>query len=234
VSAGAGGTSPADQSSSAGGIWRGHLTLPPPVDAKPRLLRLAPGTRLARIYDPTSHGTRELTFRAYGPVMRFDHHPPGPDDTAAVHAHVGVWYGSWGSQAIRSCGIEFFGGTRRIALRPSRLAVPHTTRTHALVDLRGPAALAAGATAELPKWPDMRMTWAWARHLHGLTIDSRPVDGIAWEGARSSLPCVMLFERAADGLACPASGRCSFPLTQPHVRDQLLTLVRDFGYTLAP
>jgi hypothetical protein len=79
----------------------------------------------------------------------------------------------------------------------------------------------------------MRMTWAWARHFHGLTIDREPVDGIAWDSARSDLPCLALFERGADAIACPPSGVCSFPLTQPHVRDQLLTLLRDFGYTLA-
>jgi hypothetical protein len=235
VSAGGGGTPPADQSATAGAVWRGHLAAPPPpADAKPAVLRLPVRTTLARIYDPSARGSRELTFRSFGPVLRFDHHPAGPGDTAAEHPDLGSWYGSWGPQAIRCCGIEVFGDTRRIALRPSRLAVPQTTRELVLADLRGAGALAAGATAELPKWTDMRMTWAWARYFHGLTLDGQLVDGIAWDSARSNLPCLALFERAANGLACPASGRCSFALTQPHVRDQLLTLVGDFGYTLTP
>jgi RES domain len=234
VSSGGGGTPPADQSPAAGPVWRGHLKPPPPpVTATPRLLHFEVGDKLARIYDPTSHGARELTFRSFGPRLRFDHHPPGPGDSAADHPDCGIWYGSWGPDSIRSCGIEVFGEGRRIHLRPGRLAVPVVTRRLTLVDLRGDGAMHAGATAELPKWADMRMTWAWARHFHGLTIDREPVDGIAWDSARSDLPCLALFERGADAIACPPSGVCSFPLTQPHVRDQLLTLLRDFGYTLA-
>jgi hypothetical protein len=198
------------------------------------LLRLAPGTTLTRIYDPSARGARALTFRSFGPLLRFDHHPPGPDGAPAEHADRAIWYGSWGPQAIRSCGVEIFGDTGRIRLRPYRLAVPVTTRELVLVDLRADGALAAGATAELPKWPDLRMTWAWARHLHGVTVDGVPVDGLTWDSARSNLPCLALFERAADALTVPAGRRDSFPLTYPPVRDELLRLVRDYGFTLAP
>jgi hypothetical protein len=235
VSAAGGGTPPADQSAAAGPVWRGHLKPPPPqAGSEPRLMYFEPGDKLVRIYDPTSCGARELTFRSFGPRLRFDHHPPGPDDEAADHPGLGIWYGSWGPDGIRSCGVEVFGEDRRIRLRPGRLAVPVVTRRLVLADLQGDGGLVAGATAELPKWADMRMTWAWARHFHGLTIDGELVDGIAWDSARSNLPCLALFERAADGLARPPSGTCSFPLTQPHVRDELLALVRDFGFSLAP
>jgi hypothetical protein len=235
VSASGGGTPPADQPATGGPVWRGHLKLPPPAaGTAPRPLHFDAGDTLVRIYDPTSHGTRELAFRPFGPRLRFDHRLPGPGDSAALHPDLGIWYGSWGPDGIRSCGIEVFGEDRRIRLRPGRLAVPVVTRRLTLVELRGDGAMHAGATAELPEWPDLRMTWAWARHFHGLTVDGQPVDGIAWDSARSNLPCLALFERAADGIACPPSGTCSFALTQPHVRDQLLTLVRDFGFTLVP
>lgn len=201
---------------------------------EPRTVRFGVGDKLVRIYDPTAYGTRELTFRSFGPCLRFDHHPPGPGNSAADHPDLGIWYGSWGPDGIRSCGIEVFGDDRRIHLRPGRLAVPVVARRLILIDLRGEDAMHAGATAELPKWADMRKTWAWARHFHGLSIAGEPVDGIAWDSARSNLPCLALFEHAADGIARPSSGICSFPLTQRDVHDQLLTLVRDFGFTIAP
>ena len=143
----------------------------------------------------------------------------------------GIWHGSYGSKAVRACAYEVFGPTWRVELQPRRLALPTAARPLRLLDLRGEAAVDAGVTAELAKWPDPRMTRAWSRHFHSLLVEGEPVDGLVYESAWSGLPCVALYERAANGLDCDHP--CGFPLTEPPIRDELLALASEKRFSLA-
>lgn len=100
-----------------------------------------------------------------------------------------------------------------------------------MLDLRGEAALEAGVTAELAKWPDPRLTWAWARFFHTLEVGESPLDGLLYGSAWNDLPCVALYERARGKLHC--SDPCSYPLSEPGVRDELLRVAEQYGFSIA-
>ena len=72
---------------------------------------------------------------------------------AVASGDLGIWYGSWGSDGIRSCGIGVFGEDRRIRLRPGRLAVPIVTRRLTLVDLCADGAMHAAPPPSCPSGP---------------------------------------------------------------------------------
>jgi hypothetical protein len=183
--------------------------------AGPAPTSLAAGTRLLRIYDPTRHGAGELSFRANGPRMRFDHHR-GSEGGPADDPERAVWYGGLD---LETCVLEVFGPLARIELTPRRLALPIAERALELLDLSGEHDPAIGDIA----WtPERQRTWAFAREVHGNAGRFAAVDGIIWPSGWTGRPCVALFERAREALRCPP--RCSVALTHPRVADGLLRI----------
>jgi hypothetical protein len=192
-----------------------RLSLPPPRGpVAPRFYRMPADTTLYRIFDPTRHGATALSFRSYGPLLRFDHHrgAPDPGDPSldapgdplrprpAVDPARGIYYAGC---TISACVVEVYGDTRLIVPGDRMLAAPRTTRILTLLDLRGPAAMRAGTVTALAKVLDYGLTWAWARCFYERIDLYGSVDGLLYGGAHNDEEALALFERAADALICP-------------------------------
>jgi hypothetical protein len=176
-----------------------------------------------RIYNPTgSHPASELSFRHFGPLLRFDHQSLAADLTPWEDPDRGVWYGSLDD--LDCAVVELFGDERLVVLSPFRLARPHVKRRLRLLDLRENGAMLAGTVAEIAKSGDVVLTWEWARYFYEQAETYEDLDGLIWLGAHNDGECIVLFERAEDGLSCED---CSLPLSDRSLRDGLLRAVRE-------
>ena len=68
------------------------------------------------------------------------------------------------------------------------------------------------------------LTWEWARYFYRRPDLYAELDGLIWFGAHNDGECIVLFERAEDGLSCED---CSLPLDHPSLRDGLLRAVKE-------
>jgi len=159
------------------------------------------GTRLFRIFDPTSHGATGAGFRHYGPLHRFDHHLGlgPPNFTPAEDAARAVYYAAFG---LSGCVVEVFGDDGSITLAGYYIAKPEVRRDLRLLDLRGSGAMRAGSVAALAKVADRSLSQAWARHFYENPTVFGAYDGIVYANAHNDEDAVVLVERAADALIC--------------------------------
>jgi hypothetical protein len=185
------------------------------------------GTRLLRIYNPTRHRARELSFRRTGPIMRFDHHRASPQAPRRDPAR-GIWYGAL---ELETCACEVFGRDGVVRLSSGRLAVPQTARELRLVDLRGAGAERAGVPELAIRTADRELSCAWSRHIYEHEAGYGAADGLIWPSARTAGDCLALYERARDALECPDP--CSLPLSHPRLIDALLRIAQRHGYEIA-
>jgi len=202
------------------------VAIPPPPPARrprPRLHELVRGARLVRVFDPTRHGATATGFRHHGPRHRFDHHrgrgrwrSPADDPARAVY---------YAAFSLSGCVVEVFGDAGVVHLGEQLVAGPHPTRPLQLLDLRGSGAMRAGSVAALAKTADRRLSQAWARHFYDAVGDYGRIDGLLYANAHNDEPAVVLFERAADALACPDERimRLDDPLLRPAVTAIALT-----------
>lgn len=184
-----------------------RVSPPPPFQTpRPRFIEIPAGERLARIFDPTRHGTTALTFRRNGPRLRFDHHRgAGSHRDPADDPERAVYYAAWDADvrvALASCLVEVFGDTGIVAPGDLMLALPTTTRPLRLLDLRASAAMLAGTVAAIASC-EHRLAQPWSRYFYEETGVFGPIDGLLYANAHNSGPALMLYERAEDALACP-------------------------------
>jgi hypothetical protein len=204
-----------------------RLKHPPPAIAADPVIELCPAeAQFVRVYDPRPpHSPTEMTFRAFGPILRFDHHQLAGGGPAQSEDR-GVWYAAYSD--LPCAVIEVFADYEAIRTEHHRIAVPQLTRTVRLLDLRDNGSMRAGTVPELSKTGDYDFSWAWARYWYDShAYDS--VDGILWSGARNDGRCVVLFERASSALTCDD---CSIPLSHPLLSDELLRISAETGYRL--
>ncbi len=157
-----------------------------------------------RIYDPASHGATATSFRRFGPLHRFDHHPGmGPPAHDPCPSPIrGVYYAA---RDLSGCLVEVFGDDRRIEPEGLMVALPVLGRDLRLLDLRGKGALRAGTKAAVNKDRNRGLTQAWSRYFYEEARIFGGVDGIVYPNAHNDEDAVLLYERAEDALRCPSS-----------------------------
>lgn len=197
------------------------IASPPPLrPPRPLFQDLSAGTSLVRLFLTTPHGTGPLTFRAFGPLRRFDHQegiPRGRGRQAALSADRQVYYAA---PTLSCCIAEVFGDTGLIEPGEWHVALLSPTRPLRLLDLRGAGAPRAGSVAALAQTPDHRMGQAWSRHFYSDAPYGQP------EG--------LLYERAEAALACAPGDvlRLDDPALRPALLD--VALAHNFILTLPP
>lgn len=198
---------------------------PPPLRLPdPRFVVFPAGAALIRIFDPTRFGTGPLTFRAFGPLRRFDHHEgvrrghgrqagPSPDRRIVYAA-----------PTLSCCVVEVFGDTGLVDFHDWHVAVLTFVRPLRLLDLRGPAAMRAGSVTALSQAPDHRLGQAWSRHFYD-DHAYQAADGLLYAGAHNGEDALALYERAENGLTCATSD--VLRLDDPALRPALLDIARE-------
>lgn len=164
-------------------------------------------------------------FRHFGPVLRFDPHPP----PRAEHADKAVWYAASTPGAALA---EAFQVDRTIDRRRGRpyLTGLSFTRTLTVLDLaadsEGAWATRAGGTFAISTAPHT-ITQKWARAIVQAFPD---LDGVRYNSRFAGEPCVALFTPARS--AMPTQPVLSLPLTHPDLGSRLAAAARRIGYRL--
>ncbi|MBZ0185106.1 MAG: RES domain-containing protein, partial [Candidatus Obscuribacterales bacterium] len=139
---------------------------PPKVTPRPIFLSIPAYTKIVRLYDPNSFGTRALSFRTYGPISRFDHqralYPDRINDKER-----GIIYSA---TTLSSCLVEIFGDLKVIEVGSWEVAAITTTRTLNLLDLRGSGAMRAGTVSAISKESNRRFSQEWSRYFYDTTF----------------------------------------------------------------
>lgn len=162
-------------------------------------------------------------FRYFGPVLRFDPHPP----PRSHHPDRAVWYGASTPEAALA---EAFQVDRTIDRRRGR---PYLTglsfkRVVSVLDLAvdspGAWATRAGGTFAISTAPHA-VTQRWARTI----VDAFPdLDGVRYNSRFAGVACVALFAPALT--AMPMQPVVSLPLTHPDLGGRLAATARRIGY----
>ncbi len=173
------------------------IAAPPPNRPPSPLFHFLPtGGHIVRIYDPTIHGTTELTFRFFGPLARFDHHR-GTHPKEDLER--GVYYAA---PKFSSCLVEVFGDAGVIETGHKYVCRPQLTRRFRLLDLRGSGAMKAGSVAALAKVADRSLSQTWSRYFYERQEVYSKIDGIIYYNAHNDEEAIVLYEHARNGLTC--------------------------------
>ena len=186
---------------------------------QPIFKKLPAGSNLVRLYNPMRFAQTAVTFRQYGPVLRFDHHRSS-SETPTDDPDRGIYYASL---TLSGCIVEIFGDAGEIDTGEWHVARPEAVRPFKLLKLTGIGAMRAGSVAALAKAPDHAVGQAWSRYFYE-TAAYQNCDGILYANANNDEPAVALYERAADALSCPASS--VIRLDAPGLRAELLAIAR--------
>lgn len=205
-----------------------RIALPPPARIPDPLFLVLPArATLVRIFDPDRRDASALTFRENGPRKRFDHHRgEGAERLPADDPERSVYYAAWSDEpavAFSSSLVEVFGDTGIVESANRLVAMPRLTRTLRLLDLRGRGAMRAGAISAVAKC-QYHLSQPWSRHFYESPADYGTVDGLLYLNAHNDEPAVLLYERAAGGLACPSDALIR--LDHPSLRPLLLAAMR--------
>lgn len=188
---------------------------------------LPAGTLLWRVH--FAQGMYSLpwnTARHFGPVDRFDPHPPPPN----VHDEVGVLYTA---TTLVTCLAEVFQLTRvidRVHLRPTATSW-RTIRDLTLIDLQGRSALRLGASESINATAHRSRTQAWAR----LLVDAFPTADGFWR--RSAMDggdgvCLVVGPQADGTTALPERPDFSRSLDRPSMEDVTAQVAGLIGYDI--
>ncbi|MFF0818317.1 RES family NAD+ phosphorylase [Rhodococcus sp. NPDC003318] len=165
-------------------------------------------------------------LRAFGPILRFDHHPLPRGE----HPGYGIWYGA---SRPRGALAEAFQTTRVIDRHYGDpfLTGIRFTRPLRLLDVAGCGGgtwvTRVGGNHALDSAPHRR-SQHWARTIHRAHPD---IDGILYRGRFAGGTSIATFERAAD--AFPPRPTLSLPLTHPALGGAVDTAAHQLGYIVA-
>ena len=162
-------------------------------------------------------------FRHFGPVLRFDPHPP----PRSHYPDGAVWYGA---STPGTALAEAFQVDRTIDRRNGRPYLTGLSFTRALsvldlaVDSPGAWATRAGGTFAISTAPHT-VTQRWARTI----VDAFPdLDGVRYNSRFAGTASVALFAPARS--ATPTQPVISLPLTHPDLGGRLAETARRIGY----
>ncbi len=165
---------------------------PPPADLagrKPRLVRLKPGTRLARFHT----AVHDPLFFDRGTGGRLN----APDGSHGVLYAALSRAGAFAETFLRTPGRTLLDPA--LVARKAFAAI-EVRKELTLIELHGPGAAALGATAELTHGPlpyDLPQRWSKALHGHPVAAD-----GLAYRARHNDDEiCVAIFDRAAGRIA---------------------------------
>jgi hypothetical protein len=164
-------------------------------------------------------------FRHFGPVLRFDPHPPPPSE----HPDRAVWYGASTPGVALA---EAFQIDRTIDRRNGRPYLTGLSFTRALsvldlaVDSAGAWVTRAGGTFAISTAPHA-VTQQWARAV----VEAFPqLNGVRYNSRFAGAACVALFAPARS--AMPAQPLVSLPLTHPDLGARLAAAARRIRYQI--
>ena len=206
------------------------IASPPPAKTPSPLYRkLASGSFLLRIFDPTQYSTRATTFRYYGPINRFDHQRLAlggcpaersetrqrllPAGNCAEDPERGI---SYAGLTLSCCLVECFGDTGTIEIKDQQIGRIQLTRDLTLLDLRANGAMRAGSVTALAKVADRNLSQAWSRYFYEQTDLYGQIDGISFLNAHNDEEAFAIYERAQAALICPDDR--ILPLAHPSLR----------------
>ncbi|NLE81822.1 MAG: RES family NAD+ phosphorylase [Rhodococcus sp.] len=164
-------------------------------------------------------------MRAFGPILRFDHHPYPRSE----HREYGIWYGS---ASPRACLAEAFQYSRVI---DRHRGDPYLTGVRMLRPLQlldvsgiggGTWATRVGGNHSLDSAAHS-LTQHWARSIHRAHED---LDGIIHRGRFAGSTCMALVERAAD--AFPERPTLSLPLMHRELEAPIGLAANRLGYSI--
>ncbi|MDG3010609.1 RES family NAD+ phosphorylase [Rhodococcus sp. D2-41] len=164
-------------------------------------------------------------LRTFGPILRFDHHPPPRGE----HADHGIWYGS---DSPRGALAEAFQSTRVIDCRRGEpfLTALRFTRVLRLLDVSGIGGAAwstrVGGNHAIESVAQC-LSRQWARQIRQAYGE---IDGVAYRGRYAGRMSIALFERGADGF--PDRPELSLPLRHSELACPLETAAHELGYTV--
>jgi hypothetical protein len=198
------------------------VKLPPPTVApRPVFFKIAAGTTILRLYDPSLYNAQALAFRTFGPISRFDHHracyPGCADDPDR-----GIIYGAY---TLSSCIVEAFGDRKIIEAGTWEIAALNTTRLLTLQDLRGHGAMRAGTVSAVAKESNRQFSQEWSRYFYDNGFIYTNIDGIAFYNAHNDEEAFAFYERADGAFQCGAKDR------QPLRHHSLRTAIQEIAIT---
>ena len=109
------------------------------------------------------------------------------------------------------------------------IAMPTVTRPLHLLDLCGIGAMRAGSVSALCATADRALSQQWSRYFYEESIYQN-CDGIHYHNAHNNEEAFVLYERAANGLACPPDQVLA--LTNPGLRAELLHIALEHSMAL--
>lgn len=190
-----------------------HPPPPPRSSVKPAFYTLDKSQCLVRIFDPTRHNTTALTFRYYGPLLRFDHQRTC---TTSFDEERGIYYAGF---TLSCCLVEVFGDKRTIEVGNYHVALVELKRDLNLINLCGTPAMSNGTFTAISSVPNRDLSQSWSRYFYENSKIYTKVDGIIYHNAHNSEESIALYERAIDALIC--SDENVMPLSHKSLRTDI-------------
>lgn len=217
---------------------RDHVAPPPPaVPPTPVTAEWKAGTEILRIYSLSAYTPDELSFRFYGPLLRFDHHR-APITAPAEDPERAIWYGAKLNQppgmvsALEVCMWECFAAERRVDT--SRLLGRVQVRAGEalrLLDLTGSHATDAGTIKQLANTPSPADSQEWSRYFYEHPQVYEEIDGLLFESAWCGGLNVALYERCRAKLDPVGIG--SLALSNSALYGEVVTIAAKRGWSIA-
>ncbi len=168
---------------------------------------------------PLYRVSRHAGFRHFGPLdFRFDHHTRG--STAKTPEDRGVFYGA---PSLECCIAEVYDELGAVFL-DDLLLLPEIRRPLTLLDVRGVAASAAGAPADISDYPLRPPTQEWSRYFYENLDLYREVDGLLYTARHSGMDAYALYERCEGAIHSPGVAPYAYPLSHERVREQVVDI----------
>jgi RES domain len=209
-----------------------HPSLSRADHANPIFHILEKGKRIFRIYRSEYYPTA-LSFRAWGPLHRFDHQRgiPPRDNYRPYKCQPGkdlerrICYVAL---TLSGCLVEVFGDTPEAAAitREYQLAILSLKKDIKLLDIRDRGAMLAGANeATLAKSEKRALTQAWSRLFYDYKEKYQEVQGIIYRNAHNNEEAIVFYERAENYLSCDKND--VFALGCPELRGHIIKAARE-------
>jgi hypothetical protein len=219
---------------------RDHVELPPPdpLPDDPKLVTLTAGAEILRIFSPEPFGYTAVSFRNFGPALRFDHQR-APITDPSEDADRGIWYGALliqpegAESALHTCLRECFQKVRRVDPNAHLGRVRVTDRDELrLLSLVDRGATRAGTITQMPASSDARKSQAWSRYFYETPGIFGEPDGLLYRSTYNGSLNVALYERASDALE-PHPARESLRLSYGALRSTVAEFAVANGWSLA-
>jgi hypothetical protein len=219
-----------------------NLPSPPPKnEPNPCFHTLLKGAEVYRIFDPSSYNTTALTFRSFGPLLRFDHHrgtvssdsyKPSNENEPCEDYERSIYYSA---PTFSSCLVECFGDQGIVVFDQHQLAVITLLQDLKLLDIRRSAAMRAGANAALSKCDQRPLSQAWSRYFYEQQEIYPEIQGIFYYNAHNDEESIALYECAEYFLHCSIKPIVlKEALKSKRLRSRILKVAKDNNLKVKP